>query len=127
MEIHAVVYLNNRKSINIKIKAREDSYEKIPIMAHTASVIVGDTLPTLNVDVAVCSNFNRTAMEVAEDIGAGWNFGNGFEAYDLTGGNEYVWEFSFAGVLASCGFDTRSCSGKDNRAAARFPLVRITF
>ncbi len=28
--------------------------------------------------------------------------------------------FSFAGVLTSCGFDTRSYSGSDNRAAAFF-------
>lgn len=30
-------------------------------------------------------------MEVAEDMGAGWNLGNGLDAYDSTGGNEYAW------------------------------------
>ncbi|GAA6412029.1 glycoside hydrolase family 5 protein [Blautia coccoides] len=36
-------------------------------------------------------NFNSTAMEVANDMGAGWNLGNALDAYDSTGGNEQAW------------------------------------
>jgi len=65
--------------------------KKIPIIALIASIIVSSIFPAFNANAASDSNFNRTAMEVAEDMGAGWNLGNGLDAYDSTGGNEYAW------------------------------------
>lgn len=55
--------------------------------------------------------FSSSAMEVAEDMKAGWNLGNGLDAYDSTGGNEYAWgnptiTQDLINTVKSAGFNT---------------------
>lgn len=40
---------------------------------------------------ASAEGFDKTAMEMAQEMGAGWNLGNSLDAYDENGGNETAW------------------------------------
>lgn len=65
-------------------------------MKKTLSMILSVTLAICGVLIfpnkipvqASTIDFDSTAMEVASDMGAGWNLGNALDAYDSTGGNE---------------------------------------